>query len=108
VTSSAEAPASHTIADLKRLFALQEGHCYYCFRELFVPEGYYEVHKDHFEPISLGGTNDIDNIVLACPECNMLKKDSEGVQFRRMRKRNLPPETKRELERLQRRVASEA
>jgi 5-methylcytosine-specific restriction endonuclease McrA/uncharacterized protein YutE (UPF0331/DUF86 family) len=31
------------------------------------------LHLDHIKPMMLGGTDDIDNLATACPNCNMLK-----------------------------------
>jgi len=30
-------------------------------------------HIDHLYPVSWGGTNDLDNLVLSCPKCNRRK-----------------------------------
>jgi 5-methylcytosine-specific restriction endonuclease McrA len=40
-------------------------------------------HKDHFEPLVRGGTDDVENIVLACPPCNQRKNAMDGMDFRR-------------------------
>jgi HNH endonuclease len=37
-------------------------------------------HTDHVVPRSRGGTNDDDNVVLACATCNLRKRDKEGWQ----------------------------
>jgi hypothetical protein len=44
--------------------------CRYCGRK--APE--VKLHIDHVHPISEGGTNDIDNLVTACQECNSGKR----------------------------------
>ena len=43
--------------------------CRYCGE--FVLDG----HVDHIIPVSRGGVDDLDNLVWACPECNMSKGD---------------------------------
>lgn len=43
-------------------------HCFYCSCEL---EG--DAHIDHFQPLALGGEHAIENLVMACPTCNMSK-----------------------------------
>ena len=41
--------------------------CRYCGRRVK------SFHLDHVMPVSLGGTNDIDNLVVACSPCNLRK-----------------------------------
>lgn len=43
--------------------------CAYCNKPLF-PDKY---HVDHIRPLSRGGSNDLDNLCLACPKCNLSK-----------------------------------
>lgn len=52
-----------------RLYKSQRGNCYYCRKHLDPHEG--EI--DHVIPISRGGTNEPDNLVLACSLCNARK-----------------------------------
>jgi len=40
--------------------------CQYCGRK--APEAHLEI--DHIKPVSLGGTDDMDNVVAACKDCN--------------------------------------
>lgn len=63
-----DAPGEYTGDDLKELYQLQNGKCWWCERDL---DGEYE--PDHRVPICKGGTNHIGNIVLACRECNRSK-----------------------------------
>ncbi len=44
------------------------GLCYWCGRSVGL-----DVHRDHLIPIAKGGSNDIENIVPACPDCNRRK-----------------------------------
>lgn len=45
-------------------------------------------HIDYFYPISLGGTNSIDNIVVSCPRCNLTKSNKDPKIFARQIGRN--------------------
>lgn len=33
------------------------------------------LHVDHIEPVSLGGTNELDNLITSCQDCNLGKSD---------------------------------
>ena len=69
-------PGSHTPAQVLEKLAAQQGKCYYCAAEMD-EQGMrgknWQV--EHFIPLSRGGTNDIENIVLACVACNQAKKN---------------------------------
>ena len=60
---------SHTKEDLAELYAEQRGTCFYCRRSL--KAGY---HVDHYIALAKGGTNDRENLRLACPSCNCSKQ----------------------------------
>jgi len=48
--------------------------CYYCSKDLRnLPTDH--VHIDHFIPRKEGGSNDLDNLVVSCKECNLQKSD---------------------------------
>lgn len=42
------------------------GHCYYCKRKITLGQST----RDHVQSKCLGGTNDEENIVLCCKDCN--------------------------------------
>ncbi len=54
--------------DIGRLLCDQDAHCTYC-KELLVGE----YHIDHKIPVSRGGLNEIENLQILCPTCNMKK-----------------------------------
>lgn len=60
--------------DIKLLFRQQAGCCAYCLE----PIQYGQFHVDHVIPLSKGGTNWRDNLALACPRCNIIKRDKLG------------------------------
>lgn len=60
---------SYTAQQIQDLLKRQKRKCYYCHKRL---EKY---HVEHVIPLSRGGSNDISNIVIACPTCNMRKHD---------------------------------
>lgn len=58
----------HTAKDIQRQYKTQKGKCYYC--GVKVGDTY---HVDHVVPLSRGGSNGPENLVIACPTCNMSK-----------------------------------
>jgi len=64
------ADGTHTAADIRAQYKAQKGNCYYCGEKV---GGAY--HVDHVIPLSRGGSNGRENIVIACPTCNMSKHD---------------------------------
>ena len=60
----------HTREDIQIQYERQKGKCYWCGEK--VDKGY---HVDHVVPLSRGGSNWPDNLVIACPSCNQSKSD---------------------------------
>lgn len=60
---------AYTPVQLQEQYMRQRKKCYYCQKK--VKWGAH--HIEHVIPVSRGGTNDISNIVIACPPCNMHK-----------------------------------
>jgi hypothetical protein len=70
---------------LRRRTWCRDGYaCRYCGCHVHPPvDGIYlrdDATVDHVIPRSLGGTNDPENLVTACRECNMAKSDTLGVR----------------------------
>lgn len=63
-----EAQGNHTTEDVQRQYEAQKGKCHYC--KVDVGDAY---HVDHVIPLSRGGSNGPENIVIACPFCNCSK-----------------------------------
>lgn len=66
-----------TLADIKKLYAAEN--CYYCERKLTEDEKT----VDHKLPVSRGGTNDMQNLVICCQKCNSKKSDRTEEEYRR-------------------------
>jgi 5-methylcytosine-specific restriction endonuclease McrA len=66
----------HTVRDVQAQYELQEGRCFYCSTEL--NDGF---HVDHYIPLSRGGSNGPENIVIACPPCNLKKGSKHPFDF---------------------------
>lgn len=71
-----KAQGSHSAEDVRWRYAVQKGRCYWCKR--VVGNDY---HVDHVIPLSKGGSNGRENIVVACPPCNLSKKDKMPAEF---------------------------
>lgn len=69
-------PGKVTPRDVAALLERQEGKCLYCNR-LFGSK----YHIEHMTPLSRGGTNDPENIVLSCGPCNLAKGTMTAQEF---------------------------
>lgn len=63
------ASGSHTGDDVLKQLAAQKGRCWHCGVKL--KDG--EWHADHLIPLARGGSDAPENIVVACPKCNLSK-----------------------------------
>ncbi|MCL5736987.1 MAG: HNH endonuclease [Actinobacteria bacterium] len=70
------ATGSHTAADIQAQYDRQKGRCFYCDKK--VGKKY---HVDHVIPLAKGGGNGPENLVIACPPCNLSKKDIHPMDF---------------------------
>lgn len=70
------APGSHTATDVAAQLARQKGRCFWCHKK--VGDSY---HVDHVIPVALGGSDGPENIVIACPHCNMSKGAKHPTEF---------------------------
>lgn len=59
---------THTGQQIQGLYIQQNGKCFHC--EIDLSSNF---HEDHWIPLSRGGSNEIENIRLLCPRCNMSK-----------------------------------
>lgn len=50
--------------------------CYWCLEKC---DG--EYHIDHYVPLSKGGKHEIDNLVIACPTCNIRKNAKDPYEY---------------------------
>jgi len=57
---------------LKELLIKQENKCFHCGCELDHNTPY-QVHIDHYQPLSKGGQHTLDNLVWSCGKCNWSK-----------------------------------
>lgn len=74
------ASGSHTAADIKHQYEAQEGRCYWCGAA--VGDNY---HVDHVIPLAKGGSNGPENLVIACPPCNLSKGAKLPHEWRKQR-----------------------
>ena len=54
----------------------QHGHCYWCGSKVGQ-----HCHVDHVIPLSKGGSNGPENIVISCVACNLRKYDKLPQEF---------------------------
>ena len=73
---------SHWIRPEKRLaiYMRDSFSCAYCQADLRNAEPR-QVTLDHLEPRVTGGTNDAENLVMACLSCNSARRDTPWQQF---------------------------
>jgi 5-methylcytosine-specific restriction endonuclease McrA len=70
------AGGKHTAADIRRIYAEQQGLCFYC--KIPLPAKY---HVDHKVPVVRGGTAWPENMCCACPPCNQRKHKRTAEEF---------------------------
>ena len=51
--------------------------CYWCNRSLNKAK----VHVDHYIPLSKGGEHTLDNLVVSCSKCNLVKNAKDPLEF---------------------------
>lgn len=73
----ARAEGSHTASDIKHQLAAQKGTCWWCHEAIRGNE----YHADHRIPLHQGGSNGPENIVIACPTCNLRKNARMPWEF---------------------------
>lgn len=71
------AQGKYTSKHVTAMLIAQSGRCFYCLAEL--TDMY---HVDHVIPLSRGGSNSPDNLVLACPFCNTSKGNRSLEEWR--------------------------
>lgn len=78
------AEGTHTSDQIRELYQEQNGLCAYCGVRIMwgIP---YDVHLDHVTPLSRGGSNWIDNILLCCQPCNLSKSKRMLDEWMRVR-----------------------
>ena len=70
------AQGKFTGEQIDKLYVLQKGKCACCKIDLSK-----KFHRDHIYPLSLGGSNNIDNIQLLCSGCNLQKGNKEPITY---------------------------
>lgn len=74
----ANAPGTHSAADVQRIRAQQGNRCFWCGAAL--GRSY---HVDHYIPLSKGGSNWPENLDVACGACNLAKGAKMPGEFAR-------------------------
>lgn len=67
---------SHTAEDVADLLVEQAGLCFWC--DVEVGDNY---HVDHVIPLVMGGSDGKENLVIACPSCNLRKGAKDPSDF---------------------------
>jgi 5-methylcytosine-specific restriction endonuclease McrA len=70
------ANGTHTAQDVTAQLTRQHGKCYWC--NTTTRKNY---HVDHVIPLAAGGSNHPENIVIACPTCNLTKGAKMPYEF---------------------------
>jgi 5-methylcytosine-specific restriction endonuclease McrA len=70
---------------LKFLWEHYGKHCFYCKREITLNQS----SRDHAQPKSRGGGDNLENLRLCCKECNSLKQDMTEKEYMSYLSKNL-------------------
>ena len=72
----AGADGTHTVEDIQAQYHRQKGKCFYCQKNLGM-----KYHVDHVTPLSKGGSDGPENLVIACGPCNLTKHAKHPMDF---------------------------
>lgn len=56
-------------------------HCHYCGKKLIIKSGKSGTQIDHVIPVTKGGKDELDNLVLSCKGCNRRKGNKDYDDF---------------------------
>lgn len=73
----------HTLNDIADILEYQQGCCAYCGGVLSA------YHVDHVVPLIKGGSNTAENLVIACPACNLSKHDLDYQEWMQLKGLNV-------------------
>lgn len=71
------------VETIKNVILKSRSKCHWCEKELNMNERY-SWHLDHVLPVSKGGGNDEENLVVSCPKCNRTKANKHPDDFRKI------------------------
>lgn len=77
---TAKSTGSLTATHIKAMYISQKEKCPVCKKS--IKDKY---HIDHVTPLAKGGSNDIENIQLLCPFCNLSKGAKDPIEFMQSR-----------------------
>lgn len=78
-----QAPGSYSARDVVRKWHSQRGECFWCGVKCGKsPDDRSAYHVDHVTALVRGGTNHPRNICIACPTCNLRKRDAYPSVFK--------------------------
>lgn len=63
-------------------FMSQKKRCFYCDNRVYLSDRK-SYHIEHRIPVYWGGTNDYENLVLACPSCNLTKGTDQLIRVKK-------------------------
>lgn len=69
-----------TILNLEKWLRLPNYICHYCLKEIVLEDA----QVDHKTPISKGGGNMIENLCIACVDCNICKGEMKSEEYREL------------------------
>jgi 5-methylcytosine-specific restriction endonuclease McrA len=69
------------LEDIKKMWEIQKGKCFYCDGTLGIFENRGNYHIDHLEPLSSGGEHTPLNLAIACVDCNLQKCNKSEESF---------------------------
>lgn len=93
-----------TKAQIAQLLVVQDGLCFYCAGSLTSEHGKASYHVDHYVSLLDGGCNEISNLVLACPACNLKKGAEDPKAFIKRRNAEIEVDQKEKAKVIRRKV----